>query len=66
MPSNSIGATSNAVVEKRYGAAAKSARQAILSSDDLGDPDTADIFTAYSRFLDKSLWFLEAHIPEKR
>lgn len=51
---------------ERYGAAAKSAREAILQSDELDDPDTADIFTAYSRFLDKSLWFLEAHLQEKR
>lgn len=49
----------------RYAAAAKSARAAIDESDEAGDADTADIFTAYSRTLDKSLWFLEAHVQEK-
>jgi starvation-inducible DNA-binding protein len=49
----------------RYAATAKSARAAITEADEAGDADTADIFTAYSRALDKSLWFLEAHIQEK-
>ncbi|PLP57801.1 DNA starvation/stationary phase protection protein Dps [Mesorhizobium loti] len=49
----------------RYAVVAKSARAAINESDEAGDADTADIFTAYSRALDKSLWFLEAHTQEK-
>ena len=49
----------------RYAAAAKLARKAIDDADEAGDADTADIFTAYSRFLDKLLWFLEAHVQEK-
>ena len=49
----------------RYAAVAKSARAAIDDADEAGDADTADIFTAYSRALDKSLWFLEAHTQEK-
>ena len=48
-----------------YAAMAKSARAAIDEASEAGDADTADIFTAYSRALDKSLWFLEAHIQEK-
>ena len=49
----------------RYAATAKSVRAAIDEASEAGDADTADIFTAYSRALDKSLWFLEAHIQEK-
>jgi starvation-inducible DNA-binding protein len=49
----------------RYAAMAKSVRKAIDDADEAGDAGTADIFTAFSRSLDKSLWFLEAHIQEK-
>ncbi len=38
------------------------ARQAIDTSDELGDKDTADVFTGISRELDKQLWFVEAHL----
>lgn len=40
----------------------KVARKAIDESTDLGDQDTADIFTEISRDIDKHLWFVEAHI----
>lgn len=46
----------------RYANLAKSTREAIDASDELDDKDTADLFTEVSRGLDKSLWFLEAHI----
>jgi starvation-inducible DNA-binding protein len=46
----------------RYGKVANSIRAAIEQSDEAGDPDAADIFTAVSRGLDKALWFLEAHV----
>jgi starvation-inducible DNA-binding protein len=49
-----------ALVE-RYAEAARLARTAIDQSEEAGDADTADIFTAYSRSLDKQLWFIEAH-----
>lgn len=53
-----------AALIERYGKVANSARAAIDESDEAGDKDTADILTAYSRALDKSLWFLEAHTQE--
>lgn len=49
---------------ERYGQVANAVRQAIDESDEAGDATTADIFTAASRSLDKSLWFLEAHLQE--
>ena len=30
-------------------------------TDDLGDKDTADIYTGISKAIDKLLWFVEAH-----
>jgi starvation-inducible DNA-binding protein len=54
----------SALIE-RYGKAAHLVRAAIGQADEAGDADTTDIFTAYSRALDKSLWFLEAHVHEK-
>lgn len=39
----------------------KNARAAIDASDELGDKDTADLFTGISRSIDKLLWFVEAH-----
>jgi starvation-inducible DNA-binding protein len=49
---------------ERYSKTANLVRAAIDEADEAGDADTADIFTAYSRALDKALWFLEAHIQE--
>ena len=36
-------------------------RSNIDATDELGDKDTADIYTGISRELDKLLWFVEAH-----
>lgn len=39
----------------------KRARKNIDETDELGDADTADLFTGVSRAIDKLLWFVEAH-----
>ena len=44
---------------------AKVVRAAITDTDELGDADTADLFTGISREVYKYLWFLEAHLQEK-
>ena len=54
-----------AALIERYAVAANNARAAIGETDEAGDADAADILTAYSRSLDKALWFLEAHMQEK-
>jgi starvation-inducible DNA-binding protein len=41
------------------------ARAAIKSCDELGDADSADIFTGISRNTDKWLWFVEAHLQSE-
>jgi len=50
-----------ALVE-RYAELTATTRAAIDRADELGDVDTSDLFTGVSRGLDKSLWFLEAHL----
>jgi starvation-inducible DNA-binding protein len=47
---------------ERYAHVANEVRQGIDKAGDIGDADSADILTAYSRMLDKALWFLEAHV----
>ena len=49
-------------VADRLAAFTNSAREAIDETDELGDADTADIFTEVSRCADKYLYFLEAHL----
>ena len=46
----------------RYAAVGKTVRAAIDEADELGDKDTADLFTQVSRDLDQSLYFLESHL----
>lgn len=49
---------------ERYADLAGSTREAIKTAADAGDADTADLFTAQSRKLDKALWFLQAHLQQ--
>ncbi|MDF5710105.1 MAG: DNA starvation/stationary phase protection protein Dps [Nostoc sp. S4] len=46
----------------RFAPYAKHLREAIDKTDELGDLDTADLYTEISRTIDKRLWFLEAHL----
>jgi starvation-inducible DNA-binding protein len=47
---------------ERYADLAASTRSAIETAEDSHDAATADLFTEVARGLDKSLWFLEAHL----
>jgi len=55
-----------AAVADKLAAFGKSARAAIDRSGQLGDADTADLFTEISRETDKQLWFVEAHLQAER
>jgi starvation-inducible DNA-binding protein len=54
-----------AALIERYANVGNSVRAAIDETDTAGDADTADLLTAFSRALDKALWFLEAHVQER-
>jgi starvation-inducible DNA-binding protein len=54
-----------AALIERYGKVASALRAAIDETAKAGDADTADLLTAFSRALDKALWFLEAHVQER-
>jgi starvation-inducible DNA-binding protein len=51
-----------AVVADRLAAFGASTREGIDTATELGDMDTADLFTEVSRAIDKHLWFVEAHL----
>ena len=62
-PTNIYTSTDHLVaLVERYGKVASAVRGAIDETDSAGDVDTADLLTAFSRALDKALWFLEAHL----
>ena len=46
----------------RYAPYAQHLRVAIDKAAEVGDADTADLYTEISRAIDKRLWFLEAHL----
>lgn len=50
---------------ERYATYGAHLREAIDQTDELGDADTADLYTEISREVDKRLWFLEAHLVKK-
>ena len=54
-----------AALIERYARVAGTVRGAIDETAGAGDADTADLLTAFSRALDKQLWFLEAHVQER-
>ena len=47
---------------ERFAALGATTRSAIEAAEGLDDASTADLLTEVSRGLDKSLWFLEAHL----
>ena len=50
------------VVSDRLASFGAGVREAIDTSTELRDMDTADLFTEVSRAIDKHLWFVEAHL----
>lgn len=51
-----------AALADRLATYAKSLRQNIDKTNELGDMDTNDLFVEISRAIDKRLWFLESHL----
>jgi starvation-inducible DNA-binding protein len=59
------GAEHVTALAERFAVYGKHVREAIATTDELGDADTADLYTEISRTVDKRLWFLEAHLVKK-
>lgn len=54
-----------AALAERYAAYGQHIRDGINKTGEMGDDDTADLYTEISRTIDKRLWFLEAHLVKK-
>lgn len=54
-----------AALAERFACYGQHVRAAIATTDNLGDADTADLYTEISRTIDMRLWFLEAHLVKK-
>ncbi|SMQ75915.1 starvation-inducible DNA-binding protein [Devosia lucknowensis] len=51
-----------AALAERFAKLANQVREDIDATDEAGDADSADILTAFSRELDKDLWFIKSHL----
>ena len=49
-------------LSERYANVARTTRAGVDAAEEAGDMSTSDLLTEVSRELDKSLWFLEAHL----
>ena len=66
-PANAVGGHSHVdALSAALAAFGTAAREAIHQATELGDLDTADLFTEVSRGIDKWLWFVEAHLQAER
>ena len=51
-----------AALADRFAKLGNQVREDIDATDEAGDADAADILTAFSRELDKDLWFIKSHL----
>src|SRR5437016_1759617 len=66
-PANAVDGRSHVeALSSALAAFGKAARKGIDQANELGDLDTADLFTEVSRGIDKWLWFVEAHLQAER